>query len=596
MKYASLMIDWLRRDGYTHCFFVAGGNSMHLLDGARQQMTCVPFVHEVAAGIAAEYFNETSTEQRAFVLVTAGPGLTNLATAISGAWLESRELLILGGQVKTTDLVADGPRQVGIQGIRGSEVVSPLCAESTCLLAPIDQESFLEIVWSGRTPRKGPVFIEVPLDVQGRPVEPHELEGEQHTLEVTFPMLSDSQLQEVASLLKACSRPVLLLGGGVAREAAAKHLLALRHFGIPIMTTWNGMDRVGADEPLYFGRPNTWGQRRSNILLQQADLVIALGTRLGVQQTGFNWQQFVPIGSVVQVDVDQEELSKGHPHVDVPICGDADEFLAWLLDSPPPNVDEWLAYCRDVSDRLPLNEECNSRHEGFVEPFQFALNLSSRCTEADIIIPCSSGGAFTVAMQAFEQRSGQLVVTNKSLAAMGYGLSGAIGAAIAGNGRRTVLMEGDGGFSQNLQELATVKAQNLPLKIFLMSNLGYASIRLLQLSYFDGQYLGCDADTGLGMPDWQLLFDAYGIPSCEISDSSFESPELLDLFNAPGPAAFIVHVHPEQTYFPKITSRVLPDGGMESNPLHIMNPPLSSKIEAQILKYLTPTNQMEPTQ
>ena len=160
MKYASLMIDWLRRDGYTHCFFVAGGNSMHLLDGARQQMTCVPFVHEVAAGIAAEYFNETSTEQRAFVLVTAGPGLTNLATAISGAWLESRELLILGGQVKTTDLVADGPRQVSIQGIRGSEVVSPLCAESTCLLAPIDQESFLEIVWSGRTPRKGPVFIE----------------------------------------------------------------------------------------------------------------------------------------------------------------------------------------------------------------------------------------------------------------------------------------------------------------------------------------------------------------------------------------------------------------------------------------------------
>ena len=143
-------------------------------------------------------------------------------------------------------------------------------------------------------------------------------------------------------------------------------------------------------------------------------------------------------------------------------------------------------------------------------------------------------------------------------------------------------MEGDGGFSQNLQELATVRAQNLPIKIFLHSNLGYASIRLLQLSYFDGQYLGCDADTGLGMPDWPLLFDAYGIPSCEIFDSSLDSPELLELFNSPGPAGFIVHVHPEQTYFPKITSRVLPDGGMESNPLHIMNPPLPNEIEDEI--------------
>tara|TARA_B100000315_G_scaffold255075_1_gene297494 strand:+ start:194 stop:1855 length:1662 start_codon:yes stop_codon:yes gene_type:complete len=553
-------------------------------------MTCIPFVHEVAAGVAAEYFNETSTEQRAFVLVTAGPGLTNLVTAIAGAWLESRELLILGGQVKTTDLVAEGPRQVGIQGIRGVEVVRSLCVTSVCLLETVDQATFLEMIWNGRSPRKGPVFIEVPLDVQGRPVEPLELEAEHHTLDVTFPMPAGSQLREVASLLEACSRPVLLLGGGVTRESAAKHLPALRRFGIPIMTTWNGMDRVGTDEPLYFGRPNTWGQRRSNVLLQQADLVIAVGTRLGVQQTGFNWQQFVPVGSLVQVDVDQAELSKGHPHVDVPICGDADDFLDWLLDTPPPNVDNWLDYCREVDDRLPLNEVCNSRHEGFVQPYEFSLALSRLCTPEDILMPCSSGGAETVQMQAFQQKAGQIIVNNKSLAAMGYGLSGAIGAAIAGNGRRTILTEGDGGFSQNLQELATVAVQNLPLKIFLMSNLGYASIRLLQLSYFDGQYLGCDPSTGLGMPDWPLLFDAYGIPSCEIFDSSFASTELLDLFDAPGPAAFIVHVHPEQTYFPKITSRVLPDGGMESNPLHIMNPPLSSEIQEQVSKFL-PTTQ-----
>ncbi|MDP7259203.1 MAG: thiamine pyrophosphate-binding protein [Acidimicrobiales bacterium] len=586
MKYASLLIKWLRQDGYTHCFFVAGGNCMHLLDGVRQEMTCIPFVHEVAAGIAAEYFNETSTEQRAFVLVTAGPGLTNLITAISGAWLESRELLVLGGQVKTNDLVAKGPRQVGIQGIRGTEVVRSISATSVCLLDPINRASFLEMVRKGRSPRKGPVFIEVPLDIQGRPVDPLELELEGCTPNVTFPVPAESQLEEVASLLRSCSRPILLLGGGVSRQAATRHLPALRRFGIPVMTTWNGMDRMGAEESLYFGRPNTWGQRRSNILLQQADLVFALGTRLGVQQTGFNWQQFVPVGSVVQVDVDQTELSKGHPHVDVPICGDADEFLAWLLNNSSPKVDDWLSHCRDVSDHLPLNEVANSRHEGFAQPYEFTLNLSSRCKETDIVIPSSSGGSFTAAMQAFEQKSGQLVVTNKSLAAMGYGLSGAIGAAIAGSGRRTVLMEGDGGFSQNLQELATVRAQNLPIKIFLHSNLGYASIRLLQLSYFDGQYLGCDADTGLGMPDWPLLFKAYGIPSCEVFDSSLDSPELLELFNAPGPAGFIVHVHPEQTYFPKITSRVLPDGGMESNPLHVMDPPLPSEIEGEVFRFL----------
>jgi acetolactate synthase-1/2/3 large subunit len=347
------------------------------------------------------------------------------------------------------------------------------------------------------------------------------------------------------------------------------------------------MDRLGDDEPLNFGRPNTWGQRAANVLLAQADVVVALGTRLGLQQTGFNWQEFAPAGKVAQVDIDPSELEKRHPHVELPLAADADATLTALASRSYNGFEPWVAFCGEVTAALPRDEPSNETAAGYLSPYAFAAELGARCGAEDVVIPCSSGGAFTTMMQGFGVQAGQTVITDKGLASMGYGLSGAIGAALAHRDRRTVLVEGDGGFAQNLQELATVKVNDLNLKIFIFANDGYASIRMTQRNYFGGEYLGCDTQTGLGFPDWSALFSAFGIPVHDVAASwSADDSRFAELFDAPGPAGFIVPIDPEQTYFPKISSRVAEGGGMESNPLHLMSPDLPADVAERVLPYL----------
>ncbi|HWT05703.1 MAG TPA: thiamine pyrophosphate-dependent enzyme, partial [Xanthomonadales bacterium] len=247
---------------------------------------------------------------------------------------------------------------------------------------------------------------------------------------------------------------------------------------------------------------------------------------------------------------------------------------------------EWLAFCREVRAALPLADPENRHDPRYVDPFAFNQSMSALMRPDDVVIPCSSGGAFTTAMQAFDQRWGQTIITNKGLAAMGYGLSGAIGAAFARPDRRVVLFEGDGGFSQNLQELATVSVNALRLKMFLVSNEGYASIRMTQRNYFGGAYVGCDVESGLGFPRWDRIFAAYDIPWLQLGPGGETTPEFRELFDAPGPAAFVVPTDPEQTYFPKITSRVTASGSMESAPLHLMTPELAGDLAARVMPYL----------
>jgi acetolactate synthase-1/2/3 large subunit len=248
---------------------------------------------------------------------------------------------------------------------------------------------------------------------------------------------------------------------------------------------------------------------------------------------------------------------------------------------------EWLAFCRTVRAELPLADPANRNDARYSDPFVFNQQISAAMRADDVVIPCSSGGAFTTAMQAFGQRWGQIIVTNKGLAAMGYGLSGAIGAAFARRDRRVVLFEGDGGFSQNLQELATVAVNALRVKMFVASNEGYASIRMTQRNYFGGEYVGCDVGSGLGFPRWGALFSAYGIPVMELGPDGLESDGFRALFDAPGPAAFVLAVDPEQTYFPKITSRITATGSMESAPLHLMTPDLPDDVAARVMPYVT---------
>lgn len=596
MKYSDALISWLKATGFSHCYFVAGGNIMHLLNSARQHLVCVPVVHEVAAAIATEYHNATVKAGaaapgvgKALALVTAGPGLTNTLTGLAGAWLESRELLLLGGQVKVEDLAIPGLRQLGIQEVDGVAMTAPVCKRSLCLREPLCADALLVEVaesWSGRP---GPVFLELPLDVQA--VQVPEAWGEAGALVSTNnPQGSNmapepQQVAEVAARFRSAERPLLMLGGGLSHRQALALEPKLAALDLPIMTTWNGADRYPSDHANYAGRPNTWGQRSSNIILQQADLVVAVGSRLGLQQTGFNWQQFVPLGEVIQIDIDPAELAKPSPRLAAGIQADADQFLTDLLAYPLGEHREWLAFSQEVRARLPLSEACNATPQGFLNPYALVEELSRLCGDWDHIVPCSSGGAFTVMMQAFQLRSGQTMLTDKGLASMGYGLSGAIGVAIADPQRRTVLVEGDGGFTQNLQELATVAVNQLNLKIFLFCNEGYASIRMTQKNYFEGAYVGCDVSSGLGLPDWPTLAAAYRIPCHHLEEAWHSDPEFLKLWNNTSPAIFLVPLHPEQTYFPKITSRISVSGGMESNPLHVMTPNLSPETEQVVMRF-----------
>ena len=590
MKYSDALADWLIEEGYTHCFFVAGGNIMHLLNSVREKFTCIPFVHEFGAAAAAEYFTATSGKpnHKAFVLVTAGPGFTNTLTAIASAWTESRELLVIGGQVKASDLAKGEVRQRGIQEINGVDLAEPICKAVLQIEAPIAKSRFIEAIRIGAIDRKGPVFVEICLDAQGANFELNDLQsGLKLELPATSKPLSPMARESLGAIKKA-QRPVLLIGGGCDYAKILEIREQLSNLGLPIMTTWNGSDRISSEDENYFGRPNTWGQRYSNIILQQSDLLIAVGTRLGLQQTGFAWEEFIPTGDIIQIDIDEKELSKGHPKVKYPIQMDSMDFLENLvgLEIDPGKYSNWLTFCTEVKGSLPTVESSNVTSQGFIDPFKLMDRVSSLVASNSVVIPCSSGGAFTVAMQSFKLRDQQRMLTNKGMASMGYGLSGAIGASLAHLDASTYLFEGDGGFAQNIQELGTLIANSLPIKIFLLSNKGYASIRMTQRNYFDGAWVGCDAETGLGLPDWKLLAESYNIPYVLITPEVFESQGFAEIINQKGPVFFEVPTDPEQTYFPKIASRVMPDGSMRSNPIHEMEPPLPVALSNKLFKFL----------
>lgn len=601
-NYADLLTDLLVDEGYTHCFFVAGGNTMHLLDSCRSRFTCIPTVHEVAAGIATEYFNQASDNRRAFALVTAGPGLTNIVTAVAGAWLEHRELLVIGGQVKSTDLMSPGMRQRGIQEIDGVSIVAPITKATVCIDHEMDTQQLLEVISLSKSGRPGPVFLEVCLDIQGRPI--HHVEPNRPTPQAnlaTKPVIivSEEGLGPEAALglddfeptkllieeLKHAERPVLLLGAGVSRSTAHGYRHILEKCGFPIATTWHGADRY-SEAHNYIGRLDTWGQRAANLIVSQADLLIALGARLGLQETGFNHQEFVANGKVIQVDIDAAELSKGHPRLHAGIRCDANHVLRNLFQHELPKREAWLAYSRSITEHFPLIDRHNKTESQFVSPYVFYQDLAAAVGGDDIIVPSSSGGSNSVAIQALRNRPNQTVISNCGLASMGYGLAGAIGAAVAQPSRTVWLVEGDGGFCQNLQELATVAVNSLNIKIFIFANDGYGSIRTTQRNYFDGAYLGCDVNSGLGFPHWESLAETFAISFSKVTADEQGAPVWPSAMFKEGPALFVVPNDPEQTYWPKISSRITESGSMESAPLHDMSPPLSAGERSAFGKYL----------
>ena len=596
MKYSDYFIDSLVGLGYTHCFFVGGGNVMHLLESARTRLECIAVVHEVSAGIAAEYFNvaHRSDGKRAFALVTAGPGITNMATAIGGAWLESRELLIVGGQARTEFISHPEVRQIGHQQIDGRSIVEPMSKLSITVTEPLSRNKLKSVTDISKTGRKGPVFLEICLDVTAMEVDVESLNripSSTATVAKEFIESDNHAIEEIVTLMKSSTRPLILVGGGLDFSDFKKLWHEIETLKIPVATTWNAADYLDSSHDLYAGRPNTYGMRWANTVIQQSDLLITFGARLGLQQTGFAWQEFVPNGKVIRIELDEKEIALNQPQTYLDIQMDAGTALSLMLAEIKKinlkiDTSNWLEFIKGVRESLPIVEDATFQYSDHVNPFELVSELSTLLSAEDKVIPCSSGGAYTTMMQAFEQKNGQLLTNNKGLASMGYGLAGAIGTSVAHPENRTVLVEGDGGFAQNLSELGTVQNRELNLKIFIFSNMGYASIRVSQKAYFAGAYIGCDAATGVGLPNWEKIFGAFGIPSIDVTGPLKENIQALDLLKKKGPAAFIIKVHPDQSFLPKVTSKIFSDGKMKSNPIHLMQPELPSELASQVFKYL----------
>jgi acetolactate synthase-1/2/3 large subunit len=596
-KYSDYFMNSLKEMGYTTCFYVGGGNSMHLLESASKLFRCVPVVHEVTAAIASEYFNQARIDgERAFALVTAGPGLTNLVTGIAGAWLDSRELLVVGGQAKSTNLAEGKIRQIGHQEIDGVGIVDGITKLAKTIKSPLSSSVLEEMVSQSWTGRPGPVFIEVCLDVSAMAVD--EVVLSKQDGQVLSSARQGANLGEVTKwrpaferMLKSSSRPLLLLGGGVSREMARRVQDSLAQWKFPIACTWTGADRCGFDYPYFAGRPNTYGMRWANIFQQQSDLLIAVGTSLGYQQTGFNVEDYMPVGKIVHVDLDRNELEKSNPRPRFGIHADSDTFLIELMglcESFKVHYDEWSGFLNDVKESVPTLEECQSSSAPFISPHTAISYVSTVADPNDRVVAASSGGTFTATLQTYVNQRNQLLLGNKGLASMGYGLAGAIGLAIHDHKSRTILFEGDGGFAQNMQDLGTVVANDLNVKIFITCNDGYASIRTSQKNYFNGNYLGCDTRTGLQLPNWELLFDAFGIPHMTLGADDLHSKEFDLLWQTSKAAAFLILADPEQMYLPKIFSRVATDGSMQSTALHDMSPALSAALSKRVFKYLPP--------
>jgi acetolactate synthase-1/2/3 large subunit len=583
-------MDVLKDAGYSTCFFLGGGNSMHLLESASKRFECISVVHELTAAVATEYFNQTNQQnKKAFALVTAGPGLTNLVTGIGGAWLDSRELLVVGGQSKSSNLARGKVRQIGHQEIDGVSIVRPITKFAARIETPIDAQEIIDLVSQSWTGRPGPVFLEICLDVSAKEVQLNkEFVSTNLEKNKTSKKFGSKEYKKLTKHLQQSKRPLLLLGGGVNRKTALEFQESIKEFNLPIACTWTGADRVTSDYKNYAGRPNTYGMRWANIFQQQSDLIIAVGTSLGYQQTGFNTDKYAPLASVIHVDIDKNELKKANPKSRIVFNCDSTEFLEKLLEAfkeLKPNFNAWSEFLKTIRKNIPTLESCQISENSYTSPYEVIHLISELSNSEDVIVSASSGGTFTATLQSFEVKGNQILLCNKGLASMGYGLAGAVGAS-KGKNSKTILFEGDGGFAQNMQDLGTVKAQNLNIKIFITSNNGYASIKTSQRNYFQGNYIGCDSNTGLILPNWVDIFAAYDIP-CFILEKDFGSNEsFLELWNSPNPAAFIIQADPDQIYLPKISSKLDSNGIVTSNPIHEMDPPLSKEISEIVFKFM----------
>jgi acetolactate synthase-1/2/3 large subunit len=580
MKLSDYVVDFIARQGVRHVFMVPGGGAMHLNDslGRHPTLKYVCNLHEQASAVAAEAYGQFSG--LGVAMVTTGPGGTNAVTGVAGAWLESTPMLVVSGQVKRQDLVASrGVRQIGFQEIDIVSVVRPLTKFAAVVTDPGQIRRILEeAAWTATHGRKGPVWVDIPLDVQASEVDPGALAGfSPPALQPTPGFEVSSAAAKALEVLKGAKRPVVLVGNGV-RHARSIPLFIewAERIGIPVLLTWKALDFLPDDHPLYVGRPGAVGQRAANFAQQKCDAFISIGARLDFGQTAYNHANFAPRAKRVVVDIDANEIAKLQMDLAVGLAADAGAFLGELSSlskgTALPDWGPWRSLCASWKTRFPIVLPSYREVPSGVHNYILVEAIGRLLGPGDILVPGSSGACSEVTAQAVPAAAGMRFINTHGLGAMGFGVPGALGACLASGGARTVCIDGDGGFPMNAQELASVSRLGLPIKFFVLNNGGYGSIRATQINYFDRRFVACDPASGLTFPDLRKTAESCGIAFRRIESQSDIQAEVSAALSAPGPVICDVLMAPDQFTQPKVSSRQLPDGRMQTAPMEDLWP------------------------
>ncbi len=578
------LADW----GVRHVFLVTGGGAMHLNDsiGKERRMQYVCNQHEQASAMAAEGYARI-TGKPGVINVTTGPGGINAINGVFGAWTDSVPMLVISGQVKRETCMRaqgiTGLRQLGDQEADIVAMVAGITKYAVLIDDPLTIRYHLERAWHlAQTGRPGPCWLDIPVDVQAACIDPTALRAYDAAEDSTAPDqigVDPSQLKaqcrEVLRRIRGAKRPVILAGTGVRAAHAVKEFADVYHrMGVPVTTAWTH-DLIATDHPFFCGRQGTIGDRAGNFTVQNADVLLVLGSRLNVRQTSYNWQSFAPHAFTVQVDIDEAEFHKPTVQPDMGIRCDLKLFLQELLrqldfdgDRPDAHA-EWVAWCRERVRRYPVVQARQRQSGPPLNPYYFIEQLSARLAANDTIV-CGNATACIASFQALQLQHGQGLFSNSGSASMGYDLPAAIGAAFALAGRRVICIAGDGSIQMNIQELQTVVHHHLPVKIFVLNNSGYLSMRMTQQGFF-GRLSGESASSGASLPDMVKVGCAYGIPSVRI-DRQSQLEQIDRALATDGPALIDVVLDPNQEFEPRSKAKQLADGRIVSPNLEDMYP------------------------
>ena len=559
------------------------GNSFSLVDQILQSISFVLATSRIRftnklVDIPAQHTNKIGV-----CLTTSGPGATNAITGVTAGWIDSTPMFIISGQAKRADLIGNtGVRQIGSQEVQIIDMVRPITKYAVQVMDPARIRYHMERAYhEAVTGRPGPVWLSIPLDVQAAMIEPDELEAYIEEPEVK-PDLTEIITKTVA-LLKQAKKPVILAGNGIKLANAADDFYRLLEvLPIPVLTTWKTIDMLGEDDELYVGHPGGMGDRGANLILQSADALISIGSRLDTSLTAFNEAHFGMSAQKIVVDIDQHELDRMKlTQVEAMQACDAGDYIRSLFDTVATddeinqqieNWKSWNMYGHMLRKKYPSVTDAHRKVQGVVSAYYFTELLCQHTTVQDVIVPESSGAAGEITYQAFSPKRGQKMKNAAGLGSMGFGLPYSIGACLANERRRAVLINGDGAFQMNIQELETIVRLRLPVKIFIWNNQGYASIRSMQNNNFGGFQVASGESSGLSMPDTVKVAEAYGLKTFRIMNNQQLEEQIDNVLNTEGPVLCELMISPDETVSPRTKTIVHEDGTMESYPLEKMWP------------------------